>query len=117
MRLKRPEPCFSGGIGSGGMPVTPEGNGYITSGSRDFETGEILVQIGSGRPEIGASGWGLAGSLQLKAFESSRYKVLQHNALCRRVSGCFITDNLRVGWVRYGLESVRGPNRFRIPKS
>jgi len=84
-----------------------EGNGVITSGSRDFETREILVQNGAGRPEIGGGGWGLAGSQERNAFESRRYKTLRHNALRRRVSGGFWGDNLGVGWVRYGLESVR----------
>jgi hypothetical protein len=48
------------------------------------------------------------GSLSPEPSQELRHKVLQHNALCRRVSGGFIADNLRVGWVRYGLESVRG---------
>lgn len=79
----------------------------ITSGSRDFETAEILVQNGPGRPESGASGWGLAGSLQRNCAGWSRYKALQHNVLRYRISGGFFGDNLVVGWVRYGLDCVR----------
>ena len=37
-----------------------------------------------------------------------RRKPLPVNALCRRVSGGFLGDNPVVGWVRYGLDSVRG---------
>ena len=37
-------------------------------------------------------------------------KPLQDNALYLRFSVGFWGDNLRVGWVRYGLDSVRGRN-------
>jgi len=36
-----------------------------------------------------------------------RHKPLQNNALRRRISRGFWGDNPVVGWVRYGLESVR----------
>jgi hypothetical protein len=56
------------------------------------------------------------GSLPPRPSQSSRRKVLQDNALCRRVSGWFMADNLRVGWVRYGLESVRGQDSNLRPQ-
>jgi hypothetical protein len=70
-----------------------------------------------GQTEIGASGRSLAGSLQLKSFEVRRRKPLQNKPLRRRVSGGFFGDNSVVDWVRYGLDSVSGPRRFRIHKS
>ncbi len=36
--------------------------------------------------------------------------MLQHNALYRLVSAGIFGDNPVVGWVRYGLDSVRGPD-------
>jgi len=65
------------------------------------------VQIGPGRPEIGGGGWWQTGSLLPEPSQSMRRKPLQDNALYRRVSVGFIADNRVVGWVRYGLESVR----------
>jgi hypothetical protein len=63
--------------------------------------------MGPGRLESGAS---RIGSLSPELRQHDRHKPLQHNALCRRSSAGFIGDNLRVGWVRYGLDSVRGPD-------
>ena len=67
------------------------------------------------------------GSLSPEPSQSMRRKPLPVNALCRRVSGGFLGDNPVVGWVRYGLDSVReadanadcgvmGGGRQRLPK-
>ena len=53
-------------------------------------------------------GFQRVGSQSRNRDEERRRKVLRHNALCWRVSGGFIADNLRVGWFRYGMDSVRG---------
>jgi len=50
------------------------------------------------------------GSLLADACFAMRRKVLHHNALWRRISGGLWDDNPVVGWVRYGLESVREAN-------
>ena len=81
--------------------------GDITSGSRDFETGEILVQNGPKWSWPTESQRWRIGSLSPELREDDRCKLLQHNALDRRVSGGFWGDNLGGGWVRYGLDSVR----------
>jgi len=47
------------------------------------------------------------GSLLAAPGQKFLRKPLRHNVLCRRISGRFFGDNLRVGWVRYGLDSVR----------
>ena len=65
------------------------------------------VQMGPGRPESGASRIGLCR--QNLSQEHIR-KALQHNALRCKISGGFFGDNPVVGWVRYGLDSVRGPD-------
>jgi len=47
------------------------------------------------------------GSLPHDTDQNHHHKTLQHNALCRQISGGFWSDNPVVGWVRYGLDCVR----------
>jgi len=101
----KPTPGFRTAIG--------KATGDITRGSRDFETREILVQNRPNRTWPTGNRCRQAGSLLADACFDVRRKVLQHNALCRRVSGGFFGDNLRVVWILYGLDSVREPHRFR----
>ena len=48
------------------------------------------------------------GSLSHNRDQERRCKVFRGNALCRLFSSRFWGDDLGVGLVRYGLESVRG---------
>ena len=50
------------------------------------------------------------GSLSHDIDQDHHHKALRHNALYRQISGRFLGDNPVVGWVRYGLESVREAN-------